>query len=260
MNFGNFLINEQGSCVTSLKRLSPRAVEYFSVLAVVCQTFLTNDYPSSDHEFILRCFVFLLPFLLRGPKNIGVRKPGDKPGLVRAKQFYAARFAARLGVYTPSLSGVQRTVSLRLSNLEFTRNRRKTTAILQRHHARSVGARIERRKDVLFGGERYFKQFVQTYCRFLDHEYGRDLSKPLLVSDLRVVLAAAHDYSLRVAFRHQEFHARACRCLALYLISSLGEDSALVFWVNANLPRSHILFHSEVVLAETLLGQELQKL
>nr|UNI77223.1 MAG: PO protein [Cowpea polerovirus 2] len=261
MIFGNFHITEQGSCVTSLKRLSPQAVEYFSALAAVCQILANTDHPSSDHEFILRCFVFLLPFLLRGPSNIGVREPGDKPGLVRAQQFYAARLAARLGVYTPSLSGgLQRTVSVRLSNLEFTRDRRETTTLLQRHHARSVGARVKRRKDVLFGGERRFKQFVQTYCRFLDHECGEDLSKPLLVSDLRVVLVAAHDYSNRVAFRNQKFHPRACRRLALCLISSFGEDSALDFWVSANLPRNSFHFHSEVVLAETFLGQELQKL
>nr|QTJ01847.1 P0 protein [Phasey bean mild yellows virus] len=254
-------ISNTGSCICGFSNLPRDSRLFYATLDHLCVYFSSAPITSCEDELILRSFVFLLCFLLRGPSGIGVRSSSAQMGYVRGRKFYVARLAARLGISIPLPSLPHRFMSISLCSIEFRRGANLSTPYLQRSHSRSVGARIERRKDVVLGGLPGFTKFLGAYCRFLEQGFRDRFSAPMLVSDLRLVLSAASDYCYHREFRNEQFYSRASRRFAVRLNSTFGEDGALDLWAIAHLPRVHLPdFCGEVDLSETFLGKIFQEL
>ncbi|USV27785.1 P0 [Soybean chlorotic leafroll virus] len=228
---------------------------YFAVLASVC-SFFANSLTCNNDNFEVRCFVFLLSLLLRGPHNNGVPRTGAEFSPCSIRQYHFTRLANKLGLDVSGFYVNNSKIIFRISDLEFTGRECYPNPYLQRCHSRSVGARIARRKDVVLGGFREFRQFLATYCRFLDAGLESHGSGSLLDSDIRVVLSAAIDYCYNLAHCEAQFHSRVIRRFARSLLNALGENSAVDFWTIAGLPRSYISENLQVDLSKTFLVQE----
>nr|QTJ01865.1 P0 protein [Phasey bean mild yellows virus] len=254
-------ITNTGSCVCGFSNLPRHSGLFYATLSHLCVYFSSALVTSCEDELILRSFVFLLCFLLRGPGDIGVRSSSAQLGFVKGRKFYVARLAARLGIYIPLPSLPRRETLIQLCSVELRRGANLSTPYLQRSHSRSVGARIERRRDVVLGGLPEFSRFLGAYCRFLEQRFRDRFSAPMLASDIRLVLSAASTYCYHRAFHNEQLYSRVSRRFAVCLYSPLGKDGTLDLWAIAHLPRIHLpVFCGEVDLSETFLGKIFQEL